>query len=78
MYFYNPDLKKGFVQAIRNNACPYETFTACMTALDSDVTFRLTNPETGEEKVLTGKALAEGFTMTVEKRAGQIWFFERG
>lgn len=35
------------------------------------------DPETGEERVLTGKELSDGFTMTVEKRAGQIWFFER-
>jgi alpha-galactosidase len=77
MYFYNPDEKKGFLQAIRNNACPEESFTAYMTALDHAVTYRLTNPETGEEKVMTGEALAKGFNMTVEKRAGQIWFFEK-
>lgn len=77
MYFYNPDEKRGFLQAIRNNACPEERFTACLTALDANVSYRLTNPETGEEKVMTGKALAEGFTMTVERRAGQIWLFEK-
>ena len=77
MYFYNPDDKKGFVQAVRNNACPEEAFTAYMTALDHAVTYRLTNPETGEEKVLSGDALAKGFNMTVEKRSGQIWFFEK-
>ncbi len=49
MYFYNPDSKKGFVQAVRNNACPEETFTAHMTALDPTVTYRLTNPETKSE-----------------------------
>ena len=49
-----------------------------MTALEPEIRYRLTNPETGEEKVLTGKEMANGFTMTVEKRAGQLWFFERG
>ncbi|MBE6598284.1 MAG: alpha-galactosidase [Ruminococcaceae bacterium] len=76
MYFHNPDEKRGFVQAVRNNACPEETFTAYMTSLEPDVSYRFTNPETGEERVISGKAAAEGFTMTVELRAGQIWFFE--
>ncbi len=77
MYFYNPDSGKGFLQAVRNNACPEESFTAVMAALDAETTYLLTNPETGEEKVLSGETLKNGFTMTVEKRAGQVWFFEK-
>ncbi|MBE6598283.1 MAG: hypothetical protein E7638_02435 [Ruminococcaceae bacterium] len=77
MYFYNPDEKRGFVQAVRNNACPEETFTAYMTSLEPETAYRFTNPETGEEKIMTGKAAAAGFTMAVERRAGQVWFFEK-
>jgi alpha-galactosidase len=66
----------GFIQAIRLAHCPQATLTVRPRGLREDVTYRLENPETGEQREVKGAALAEdGLVFDNPPRSGSIWFY---
>ncbi len=75
MQFNDPAHKIGFFQVLRNNACEEESFTVMPFDIESDATYSFENMETGEAFTLLGKDFAEGYTVSIPKRSGQIWFY---
>ncbi|MBE5765620.1 MAG: hypothetical protein E7335_00385 [Clostridiales bacterium] len=75
--FFSPERQEGFLEVLRNNACPIESFTANFRAVDEDATYILTEAESGEKAECTGKELKAGFTVTLPIRSGKIYFYER-
>ena len=63
------------VKAFRQETCPEANFTARMPFLQPELTYTLTNEDTGEIKTLTGAALAsEGLALTLdEPKSSAVW-----
>ena len=77
--FDRPEEGRGLVQAIRLPAAPEETLAVFPQGLVPDAVYSFENPETGETRTLTGTALQQnGFAFALPKRAGAIWFYQRG
>ena len=76
MEFSAPKKGDGFVQVIRNTKCETETVKLNLHT-DQKASYLLENPVSGETKTFSGKALSEGFTVTLPKRSGVIWFYKK-
>ncbi len=69
---------EGLVQGIRHRDCGEETMTVRLQALCPDADYVLDNPETGTVVTFSGRTLREeGFTFTLPRRSGAIWFYRR-
>lgn len=76
--FDRPEAGQGFIQGIRFPSAQNETFTVWPKGIDGNALYLIENPETGDERKLAGTTLIqEGFTFTLEKRSGVIWFYRR-
>ncbi|MBQ4575112.1 MAG: alpha-galactosidase [Clostridia bacterium] len=67
---------EGFIQIIRNADCLHPSFTVT-PHLNPATLYRFENPETHEQRVLRGEEAMRGFTVTMPKRSGSIWFYEK-
>ena len=74
--FSAPKKGDGFVQVIRNTMCETETVTLNLHT-DETANYLLENPVRGETQTLSGKELAEGFTLTLQKRSAVLWFYKK-
>lgn len=75
--FDRPELGEGFLQGIRLAACPDEAFTIYPRGLHPETEYLLENPETGEQRRLTGVALlTEGLAVSLPPRSGAMWFYQ--
>jgi alpha-galactosidase len=71
-----PESGIGFIQGIRLPACPDESLVVHPQALRRDAGYVFENPETGESREIPGRSiLSEGFTFSLPKRQGAIWFY---
>jgi len=71
-----PETGRGFIQGIRLPACVQERLVVYPRGIRPDAVYLLENPETGETKEVAGHVLEQaGFTFTVPKRQGAIWFY---
>lgn len=68
--------EEGFIQIIRNADCVCPSFTV-NPHLTPDDLYRFENPETHEQRILRGDAAMQGFTVTLPKRSGCIWFYKK-
>jgi alpha-galactosidase len=76
--FDRPELGEGLLQGIRLADCPQETFTMRPHGLDPEAEYSLENPETGEQRRLSGAALlSEGLPLSLPARSGAVWFYQR-
>lgn len=75
MQFDRPECSDGFFQVIRNTKAQEDTFTVHLTALDDETVYRLSDPEHGETRRCTGRELREGFSVSIPKRSGILWFY---
>ena len=75
MEFYNSDDQSGFFQVLRNTQVKEPSFTAKLI-LDESKDYKVENTKTGEIKVISGKELAKGIEITLDKRSGAVIFFE--
>ena len=73
--FDNPDKREGFIHVIRNVKAEGESFTTPYLCVNG-ASYELYNPVTGEELTLTGEELEKGFTVSIPKRAGSLWFYK--
>jgi alpha-galactosidase len=74
--FDSPETGRGFIQGIRLPTAPEETLTVHPQAIRPDSTYLFENPETGETRELNGcRVIEDGFTFTLAKRQGAIWFY---
>ena len=71
------DRKTGeaVLEAFRQETCPDAEFTARMPFLQPEQSYTLTNEDTGEQRVLSGAALAsEGLVLTLdEPKSSAVW-----
>ena len=71
------DRKTGeaVLEAFRQETCPEADFTARMPFLQPEQSYTLTNEDTGEQRVLSGAALAsEGLALTLdEPKSSAVW-----
>lgn len=74
--FSDPKKGDGFIQVIRNTMCEIETVKLNLHT-DQKASYLLENPVSGETKTLSGKELAEGFTVTLPKRSAVLWFYKK-
>jgi alpha-galactosidase len=71
-----PEEGRGFIQGIRLPVAAEEILVVHPEALQQNLLYVFENPETGETRELTGKKVNEdGFTLTLPKREGAIWFY---
>ena len=73
--FDDSDNSRGFIQFIRNYASPDEEFTAKMKIADGK-TYIFENSNTGEKIEMTSDELKNGFTVSIPKRSGVVFFYE--
>lgn len=76
MQFHNPDTDSGFFQIVRNTGVKEPAFLVQLQGLQENTDYVLTNDETGEERIISGKALREGLPFEMEPRSGVIWFYK--
>jgi len=74
-HFYDPARGDGFVMFLRNRDCEQESFTAHL-ALEDGHEYLAENPLSGERYVKSASELKE-FTVSLEKKQGCVWFFQR-
>lgn len=74
--FSDCDKGDGFVHVIRNTKCDTEAVTLKLH-VGKNSNYLLENPVSGETKTLSGKELAEGFTVALPERSGVIWFYSK-
>jgi len=76
--FDMPVKGEGLLQGIRLAACPDETLTIHPQRLAAEADYVLDNPETGENRELSGSdLLRNGFTFMLPPRSGAIWFYHQ-
>jgi len=76
--FDMPVKGEGLLQGIRLAACPDETLTIHPQRLAAEADYVLDNPETGENRELSGSdLLRNGFTFMLPPRSGAIWFYRQ-
>lgn len=76
MQFDDFERRKGFIQIVRNTQVKEDSFTV-YPFVDESAIHRLENRETGETMELPGVELKAGFTVSIPKRSGVIWFYRR-
>ena len=71
-----PETGSGYIQGIRFPAAPHESLTISPQGIIPDSIYFWENPETGEEREISGEELInDGFTFTLPRRSGAIWFY---
>ena len=76
MQFEDPETGKGFIQVVRNIKAEPDSFTAKPFA-DPKATYAFWDRVSGETMTMTGEELQKGFTVSIPKRSGVIWFYQK-
>jgi len=66
----------GFIQVVRNTRAEEEPFTV-FPHVDEDAIYHLSDHETGNSMTISGMDLKKGFTVSIPKRSGIIWFYRK-
>ena len=74
MQFDDPTRRMGFIQVIRNTQTEQESITV-QPMVRGEGVYELENMENGECRRLLADGLKNGFTVTLPKRTGIIWFY---
>ena len=76
MQFEDENAGEGFIQAIRNSQCKEESYTMKPKA-DKGTVYSFFNPETGESFRKSGEELSGGFTVSLSRQSGAVWFYTK-
>lgn len=75
--FHEEEKNEGFFQVIRNTKSPDDTFRVFLREIDSKKMYLLESPEFSKNEEVSGtKLLSEGFSVSLPKRTGEIWFYK--
>ena len=74
--FHDPETGKGMLHTLNGATATESVFTVKLKGLEADAVYTLTATE-GGSRACTGRELAEGFRITLPKRTGNIWFYEK-
>lgn len=75
--FHDPTAQKGLVHFVNGATATEQTFTVCLRGLEEGLTYSLCSAETGRSWQATGAEMMAGLPLTLEKRSGEIWFYEK-
>jgi hypothetical protein len=72
------DVKRGcgFIQVVRNTRDEEEPFTV-FPYVDEGALYHFSDHETGNSMTISGIDLTKGFTVSIPKRTGIIWFYRK-
>ncbi len=74
--FHNEEKNEGVFQLIRNTRAPEEALTVQLRGIDDERTYFLESPEFDRSVTVSGAELNKnGFTVSLAKRTGEIWFY---
>lgn len=74
--FERPELKRGFVQAIRLPDAQEPEIIIKMKNIKLEAHYQFKDPESGQMRVISGDELLDGgFRFALPTRSGQIWFY---
>ncbi len=76
MQFDNAEEQRGFVQIIRNTLVEEDKFIVKLPCIHSNMTYTLTDKQSGISYSLTSNQLVAGFEIELPKRSGVILFYE--
>ena len=76
--FDQPEVNSGFIQGIRLPKARKNSVTVRPGGIESHSIYLFANADTGETRTLPGvEILRDGFTFTLPRRCGTIWFYQR-
>ncbi len=68
--FYREDLGEGMVLAFRRHLCPVSEIKLNLKGLPAKALFEVIDQDRGERRTLTGRELARGITLRIDKAPG--------
>ncbi len=75
--FIDPDTGKGILHMVNGATATETEFTLCLKALEPDADYVLRSAEQKRSWRCSGKELLDGIAVHMEKRTGDVWFYER-
>lgn len=75
--FHDPTANKGFLHLINGAAATRNEFTAALKGLEKDAVYTVTTTEQACSRTYSGAELMAGIWVTLEKKTGDIWFYEK-
>lgn len=75
MQFDDPITRRGFIQVIRNTQTTQDSYRVNAPCVHENAVYTLIDRETGNVTSLASNELREGFTVTLERRSGVIYFY---
>jgi len=75
--FHNEEKNEGILQAIRGTRDNDPSVTLRLKGMDPEKTYFFESPEFGRSLTVSGaQLLSDGFTVTLPRRTGEIWFYK--
>ena len=75
--FHDPASGEGIVHMVNGAAATQTQFTLALKGLAADGQYAFTSAETGPAGKYSGAQLAQGITISMEKKSGDIWFYRQ-
>lgn len=75
--FYDPAVGKGLLHMVNGSTAAGTRFSLQLKGLSPDKVYTVTSVEQERSWEATGAELMDGIVVTMDKRTGDIWFFER-
>lgn len=75
--FVDPATEHGFVHMVNGAAATKSEFTLHLKGLDATASYLITSAEEKRSWKQTGAQLMAGFAVTMQKKSGDIWFYEK-
>ena len=75
--FNCPEEELGYLHAVRNTLAEDESFVAKFNDLENDAQYKLYDPINDRSIIMAGRDLMAGLRISIEKRSGVIWFYEK-
>ncbi|MBE5816676.1 MAG: hypothetical protein E7315_02995 [Clostridiales bacterium] len=75
--FNCPEEDIGYLHAVRNTLSPDESFVAKLVDLDENANYRLQDLINDREIIMSGRDLIHGLKISLEKRSGVLWFYNK-
>jgi len=75
--FHDPAAQRGMLHLLNGSTAKETRFTVQLRAVEPGLRYRIRSAEQEREWVCTGAELRDGATVYLEKRTGDVWFYER-
>ena len=75
--FHDTQMENGIVVCLNGVTAKQTDFVLKLRGLNEDTEYKFVSNENKTELCLTGRALAQGFAVSVPARTGDVWFYEK-